>query len=153
MEEMSPQFIKILIAGALFVHGLAHARAFGALLAQSLGFFTKSWVPVRSWLFPSLAAPLPSAVAGIFWLLSAAGFLAASLSVWRIFVPGDTWRQLAIASAIISILGTTFFSGIWPGSPGVRRSAFNTAIASTMDAAVLVTLLWLRWPSETMFGK
>jgi hypothetical protein len=150
---MSPQIIKFLIAGALFVHGLAHARAFGVLLAQSLGFSSTSWVPVRAWLFPSLAAPLASAAACIFWLLSTAGFLAASLSFWGILLPGDAWRQLALASSVVSLIGIALFSGIWPGSPGVRRSALNTAIALTMNIAILVTLLWLHWPPEAMFGK
>lgn len=73
------------------------------------------------------------------------GFVAAAMSFWGILVPGDAWRQLALASSIVSILGITFFFGTWP--------TFNTLAALAMNTAVLVTQLWLHWPPRTMFGK
>jgi len=142
---MSPQTIKVLIAGALLLHGLGHAGVLGALIANSLGHSTGSWLPARFWLFPSLAAPAARTVASIFWILSTIGCVAASMSFWGTLVPGDAWRQLALASSIVSILGIVLFSGIWP--------TFNTLAALGMNIAVLVTQLWLHWPPQAMFGE
>ena len=150
---MSAGTIRVLIGGALFVHGLAHAMAMGALLAQSLGRRSSSWVSVRSWLFPSLSAQAAATRASPFWLLSTLGFLAASMSFWGVLVPGDIWRQLALGSSIVSILGIAVFSGIWPGSPNPGRSILNTLVALVMNLAVLVTQLGLHWPPQAMFGK
>lgn len=142
---MSAQTIKVLIAGALLLHGLGHAGAVGALIANALGRPTGSWPPARSWLFPSLAAPAARTVASIFWVLSAIGFVAASMSFWGILVPGDAWRQLALASSVVSILGIALFFRPWP--------TFNTLAALGMNIAVLVTQLWLHWPPPAMSGK
>ena len=142
---MSVQTIKILIAGALLLHGLGHLGAIAALLALRLGRSTGPWRPARSWLLPSLPAPVATTVASTFWVLSAIGFVAASMSFWGILVPGDAWRQLALASSIVSILGIVLFFGIWP--------IFNTLAALGMNVAVLVTQLWMHWPPPSMFGE
>lgn len=144
---MSVQTIKILIAGALLLHGLGHGGAIGALIwiGRSRGMKTGGWLAARSWLLPSLSAPAATAVARTFWILSLIGFVAAAVSFWGILVPGYAWRQLALASSIVSTLGIVLFLGTWP--------TFNTLAALGMNAAVLVTQLWLRWPPEAMFGK
>jgi hypothetical protein len=150
---MSPQNIRILIAGTLFLHGLAHGRAFIALVAKAAGLGSQPQVLVRSWLWPSLAPGASAALASPFWLLSTAGFVASSLSFWGIIVPGEAWRQLAVASAAISTLGIALFAGTWPGAPSRGFSNLDTAIAVFMNAVILVLLLWLKWPPEAMFGK
>ncbi len=143
---MPAETIKILIAGALLLHGLGHTGALGALIwLMTIGDNTGSWLPARSWLFPSLVPPAATTVASIFWVLSTIGFVAAATSFWGILVPGDAWRHLALASSVVSILGITLFLGTWP--------TFNTIAALAMNIAVLVTQLWLHWPSQAMFGK
>lgn len=121
------------------------AQTIKVLIANALGYPTGSWPTARSWLFPSLAAPAARTVASIFWVLSAIGFVAASMSFWGILVPGDAWRQLALASSIVSILGIALFFRPWP--------TFNTLAALGMNIVVLVTQLWLHWPPQAMFGK
>ena len=143
---MSDQTIKIVVSAVLLLHGLGHGGALGALIwvkfrPEDAG----AWQAARSWLFPSLPAVTATAVASIFWVLSLVGFVAAALSFWGVLVPGDAWRQLAVASAIVSILGITLFLGTWP--------TFNTLAALAVNIAALVTQLWLRWPPQTMFGK
>ena len=144
---MSDKIIKPIIAGVLLLHGLGH---FGALMAvvvnwRDRGTPTGSWLPARSWLFPSLPAPAATSVASIFWVLSLIGFVAAALSFWGILVPGEAWRQIAVVSALVSILGIALFFGTWP--------TFNTLAALGVNVAVLVTQLWLHWPPQAMFGK
>jgi hypothetical protein len=142
---MSDQTIKVLIAGALLLHGLGHAGVFGALIANGLGHRTGPFLPARSWLFPSLPAPAARTVAGIFWIPAAIGFVAAAMSFWGLLVPGDVWRQVAVVFAIVSGLGIVLFWGTWP--------TFNMLAALGMNIAVLVTQLWLHWPPQAMFGK
>lgn len=149
----SANIIRVLIAGALLVHGVAHAIALGALIAQSLGGPSVSRVAIRSWLLPSLPPNTAAIMAIPFWIVSTIGFLAASMSFWGILVPGEAWSQLAVAAAIVSVLGIVLFSGIWPGSPNRLRSILNTFVALTMNIAILVTQLWLHWPPQAMFGE
>jgi len=128
---MSTQILRILIAGALFVHGVGH----------TLGF----WMPARSWLFPNLGEATLRIFSSIFWIFAAVGFLAALLGFLGVLVPSSMWRPLAVGSAIVSILGLVLFWGTWP--------AFNTIGALGMNIVVLVTQLWLSWPPTSMFGK
>ena len=127
------------------LHGLGHVGALGALVAQGRVVSTGSWLRARSWLFPSLAVPVATTVASVFWVLSTIGFVAAAMSFWGVLVPGDAWRQLALASSIVSALGIVLFFGTWP--------TFNTLAALAVNIAVLVTQLWLHWPPQAMFGK
>ena len=142
---MSDQTVKFLIAGVLLLHGLGHAGVVGALIANSRGISTGPFLPARSWLFPSLPAPVARTVASTLWILSAIGFVAAAMSFWGILVPGDIWRQLAVVFAIVSGVGIVLFWGTWP--------AFNMLAALGVNIAVLITQLWLRWPPQAMFGK
>lgn len=144
---MSDQALKIIIGGALLLHGLGHGGALGALIWIALrpGTDTGGWKAARSWLFPSLKAPAVTILAGVFWLLALIGFVAAALSFWGILLPGDVWRPAAVASAIVSILGIALYLGTWP--------VFNTLAALGMNVAVLVALLWLHWPPPAMFGS
>jgi hypothetical protein len=141
------QTIKLIIAGVLLLHGLGHTGALIAIAVNwtSRGTATGAWLPARSWVIPSLAPQTAKAVASIFWVLSTIGFVAAAMSFWGIVLPGDAWRQLALTSSIVSILGITLFLGTWP--------AFNTIAALAVNIAVLVTQLWLRWPPQAMFGS
>lgn len=120
---MSEQTIRILIAGALLVHGIGH----------TLGF----WMPVRSWLLAGLSEPSRRTISSIFWILSAVGFIAASLGFWGILIPSDGWKIIAIATSIISLTGLILFIGNWP--------FFNTVGAIGLNILILVSLLWIHW--------
>jgi len=127
---MSTQTLRILIAGALFVHGVGH----------TLGF----WMPARSWLLPGLGEPALRAISSIFWVLSAVGFVLACLGFLGVLVPSELWRPLAVGTSIVSLLGLVLFWNTWP--------MFNTIGALGMNLVVLYTQLWLHWPPVDMFG-
>jgi hypothetical protein len=120
---MSDQTVRILIAGALLVHGIGH----------TLGF----WRPVNSWLLGGLSESARRTISSIFWTLSAIGFIAASLGFLGFIVPNEWWRELAIASSLISLTGLILFIGNWP--------VFNTVGAIGMNILVLVSLLFVDW--------
>jgi hypothetical protein len=120
---MSDQTIRILIAGALLVHGVGH----------TLGF----WRPVRSWLLGGQSEKARRAISSIFWVLSAIGFIAASLGFLGFIIPNEWWRSLAIVSSLVSLTGLILFIGNWP--------TFNTIGAIGLDLLVLISLLFVDW--------
>jgi hypothetical protein len=144
---MSDSTIKLVIAAALALHGLGHGGALGALawIAARPGSDTGGWHAARSWLLPTLPAETATTLAGAIWVLALVGFVAAALGFWGVGVPADAWRPLAVVAALISTVGIVLFIGTWP--------AFNTLAALAMNVAVLVALLAMRWPSETMLGR
>jgi hypothetical protein len=121
---MTTQILRMLIAGALFVHGAGH----------TLGF----WMPARSWLFPNLGEPILRIISSAIWIFAAIGFLAAFLGFLGVLVPNNLWQPIAVGTAIVSIMGLVLFWGSWP--------KFNTIGALGMNMAVLITQLWLSWP-------
>ncbi len=144
---MSDETTRVVIAGVLLLHGLGHGGALGALIwiERSGSTHTGPWRAARSWLLPSLSPRAATTLAGALWILSLVGFTAAALSFWGVLVPDEAWRQLAVVSAVVSTVGIILFLGTWP--------AFNTLAALGVNVAVLVALLWLGWPPQTMFGR
>ena len=144
---MSDSLIRLVIAGALLLHGLGHGGALGALawIGARPGTDSGGWHAARMWLATGLPAGTATTVASAFWIVSLIGFVAAALAFWGIGLPGEAWRPLAVVSALISLVGIVLFFGTWP--------MFNTLAALTVNVAVLVALLGLRWPPEAMFGR
>ena len=128
---MTTQTIRILIAGALLVHGIGH----------SLGF----WKPAKTFPLVHLSEAQIRLFAGIIWVLVALGFIAAAMGFWGILIPASWWRPLAVIFAVISLVGLVLFGRSWP--------VFNFIGASLLNIAVLVALLWLHWPPVEMFGR
>jgi hypothetical protein len=143
---MSEEMIKLIAAGVLLLHGLGHGGALGALAWIRLrpGTNTGEWLAARSWLMPSLPGDAAATAAAIFWVVSLIGFVVAAMSFWGVLVPAGVWRPLAVGSALVSITGIVLFFGTWP--------TFNTLAALVVNVAVLVAVVWLRWPSEAILG-
>ena len=139
---MSADTARGLVFGALVIHGLGHGGALGAHIWMALRPRdpTGGWQAARSWLLPALPAATATPIAGAFWIVAMLGFVVAALSFWGIGLPGEAWRSVAIGSAIVSLVGITLFFGTWP--------PFNTLAALAVNIAVLVSLLWLRWPAQ-----
>jgi hypothetical protein len=144
---MNPQLVKILVGGAIFLHGVAHAVALVALMDQAASGPAEKRITVHSWL--DLQPKTSALVAVLFWLVSTACFLAAALSIWGILLEPTTWGQLALIGAVVSLLGTVLFQGTWPGAASRERNLLNTGIAVAFNLIVLAALLVFEWPSET----
>jgi len=127
---MASPTLRIVIALALFVHGVGH----------TLGL----WMPARSWLL-SFSEPALRVIGAVCWVLAAAGFVVACLGFLGLLVPAPWWRPLAVAAACVSLLGIFLFWGTWP--------VFNTIGALAMNVAVLVALLLFHWPPVSLFGR
>jgi len=144
---MSDSSVRLVILGALLLHGISHGGALAALawIGARPGSDTGSWQAARSWLAAGLPAGAATTVASAFWIASLIGFVAAALALWGVGVPGDAWRPLAVVSALVSMVGIVAFLGTWP--------MFNTLAALAVNVAVLVAVLGLHWPPEAMFGR
>jgi len=120
--------IRLLIAIVLFAHGVGH-----------LLFVTNSWgywrggKAGRSWLFSGLlgAGQVVEGIFGLLWLVPLVGFVAVS---WGYFTQQGWWPQLALASAVVSLVIV-----LWWGSL-VTGSAF---FALVVDIVVIVVALRL----------
>jgi hypothetical protein len=144
---MPDSLVRLVIAGALALHGLGHGGALGALIWMGArpGSDTGAWHEARTWLATGLPATTATTLASAFWIVSLIGFVAAALGFWGIGVPAEAWRPLAVVSAVISLVGIVAFFGTWP--------MFNTLAALAVNVAVLVALLGLHWPPVAMFGR
>jgi hypothetical protein len=121
---MSPQTIRILIAGALLVHGVGH----------TLGIWK-----------PSSNVMGVRVVAGALWVVIALGFIVSSMSFYGLIFPAGWWRPVATVFAVISLAALLIFGRSWP--------AFNFIGAFGLNIAILAALLWLHWPPVEMFNR
>ena len=128
---MSTQTIRILIAGALLVHGIGH----------TLGF----WKPARSFPFLTVSDSALKMVGGITWIVIAISFIIASMSFYGILAPASWWRPLVIIFSIVSLVGLILFGKNWP--------IFNFVSATALNVAMLIALLWLGWPPVELFNR
>lgn len=149
---MSVNTLRIIIAGGLFLHGIAHGVALVALLRQTITGTSIDRPSVRTWLYNDLSPRTAAALALPFWGVAALCFVAASVSLEGILSQTD-WRQLAVAGAIIGTCGIAIFPLPWPGSPSTWRSLLNTSIALAVNVVVLDTQLSLHWPPLLVFGS
>ena len=135
---MPDSAVRLVVFGALLVHGLGHGGALGALvwIGRFPGTDTGGWRAARSWALPALSAPAATAVASAFWVAALVGFVAAALSFWGVLLPDALFGPVAAAAAVVSVVGIALFLGTWP--------VVNTRAALLVNAAVLDALLWPR---------
>jgi hypothetical protein len=141
--------MKILISVLLIVHGLIvagqAAGSFGSTPPneiQNPSFV--SWWPInmgRSWLFSWLGLEQSLAVyriGGLLWLAAGMALVAAGMGLLGFIVPVDWWRSLAIGGGAISLfMLAIYFHPIM-------------IIGTTSSLAVLVALLWAKWPPTSL---
>jgi len=128
---------RIVIALVLLAHGIGHSLglfpAFG--LAK-----TKQWTD-HSWLLTDFIGESAARWFGvILWLAAMLGFIGAALGFYGILIPQE-WRSLAIASAIVSLVGIALY---W----NAFQSLTNKIGAIAIDLIILVALLWAHWPAS-----
>ena len=135
--------LRIIIAIVLSAHGIGHVLG----LLAALGIKPTPSHLARSWLLTNLLGAATSRVlVFVIFLAATLGFVSAGLGMFDWLVPGSMWQQLAIGSSVLSLMGLTLFLNAFP-------SIFPNWIgANAVNVAVLVSLLWLRWPPEIVGG-
>jgi hypothetical protein len=106
---MSESTIRIITGLILIVHGVGHVMA----LLPALNIASTDKWNYRSWLLTGLIGDTLSRIIVIL-LFGAAmiGFIAAGLGLFNWLVPHSAWQQLAIISAVISLVALGLF---WNG--------------------------------------
>ena len=141
--------MKILISVLLIIHGLIvagqSAGNFGSTIPNELqnpAFV--SWWPInmgRSWLFSWLGLDKTLAVyriGGLLWFAGGIALVAAGLGVLGFVIPTEWWRDLAVGGAAISLfMLILFFHPV-------------TIIGTASSLAVLIALLWAKWPPTSL---
>ena len=141
--------MKLLIAAFLIIHGLIvagqAAGSFGSTLPKEIqnpAFV--NWWPVnmgRSWLLSSLGLNQTLAlyrVGGFLWLAGGIALVTAGLGVLGFIVPTGWWRELAIGGGAISLLMLLLY--LHP----------LMLIGTASSLAVLISLLWAKWPPANL---
>ena len=141
--------MKFLIGVLLIIHGLIvagqAAGSFGSTIPRELqnpSFV--SWWPInmgRSWLLAWLGLEktlITYRIGGLLWLAGGITLVAAGLGVLGWIIPPDWWRSLAMIGAAISLFMLIIY--------------FNpiTIIGTASSLAVLVALLWAKWPPTSL---
>jgi hypothetical protein len=140
---MSNTTLRILIALVFFVHGVGHFM--GIMPALQL-VSVKGWNS-HSWLLTPLLGDTAARVISILLFLAAlVGFLTATLGLLGWLVPHDSWRTLAVASAVISLVAIALF---WNAFVAFFPNKLG---AIAVNVATLACLLVLNWPGEADIG-
>jgi hypothetical protein len=134
---MSGGLVRIVVALVILVHGIGHVL----FLASCLGM--AQWgQEAHSWLLTRTLGDGPTrAIGALVWLAVIAGFAAAAVGL---LVGQGWWRSVAVGSAGVSLFALALFAG------GIGRQPLLSA--GLMDVAILVLLLWVRWPSVDLVG-
>jgi hypothetical protein len=131
--------LRLIVGVFLILHGLVHLLYFG----QSWRLFELQprmvW-PDGSWAFSRLLGnETTRLLASISCVLAAIGFVAGGTGM----LAGQTWwRPATVASAVFSAL---LFVLCWDG--GMQRLDNKGLFAILINAAILVSVLVLRWPN------
>ncbi len=141
--------LRFLIGGMLIVHGLIVAAQSPSAFGGGEPIANPSWLtwwPTalgQSWLLAGLGLEqtVAARLAGLLWLIGGVALLAAGLGVFGVLVPQGWWRTLAIGGAGMSLLLLLFYLHPFYG------------IGIGASAAILLALLWVRWPTPALVGS
>ena len=141
--------LKYLIAVILLGHGFILAAQsgsnFGSTNSQIVNPTWLSWWPTtlgHSWFLAAfkLEGTLIDTVFGLLWLASGLCIIAAALSIVGFIIPKDLWRTLAIVGASGSLVMLVLYLHPF------------YIVGILFDIAILVSLLWAKWPPESLIG-
>jgi hypothetical protein len=141
--------MKTVVGILLILHGLITAAQSGGSFNPTGGVPNPKWlswwpIPLgQSWILArqGLESSFLGTLAGLLWLISGAALIAAALGLFGVIVPTPWWRALAGVGAVISLL--LFIIYAHP----------LYAIGIGANIAILLVLLWAKWPSFEVLGS
>jgi hypothetical protein len=137
--ERSDSLMRFVIGIFLVLHGLVHLL-YAAHSRRLLELRPDMGWPDGSWAFSKLLGDeLTRLLAGVSYTLATLGFVAGGIGI---LARQAWWRPTVVASAAFSAAIVLLF---WDGQ--IQRLDDKGAIALLINAAILVVLLVLRWPS------
>lgn len=141
--------MRIMVAVLLLIHGLITSAQAQAGFRPSEGVANPGWLswwPInlgQSWLFKYFELPKPilGPLLGTLWLAAGVCLIAGALGLFGFIVPANLWRQLAGIGAVLSLVVFIFY--VHP----------LYAVGIGADIAILLVLLWAKWPTAEMLGS
>ncbi len=135
---MNADIARLIIGGIVGCHGIGHIL--GWLPAWGVTRF--EGLSSRSWMLDgAIGEGASHLVGGALWLAPLLGFVLAAAGL---FGGQGWWRQVAVASALVSLLAIALF---WDALPAGSRFG-----AIAVDVVVLAGLLVVDWPSQAALG-
>ena len=127
------EFLRIVIAIILILHGVGHILAIFPIVGKKLSPTHSS----NSWLLTKLIGNTGTyVVAFIIWPLALIGFVAGGFGLLGWFVPQAWWPSLTVGAAIISLLGLGLF---WNAFPFFFPNKVGVIV---VDVLALLSFLW-----------
>ena len=119
--------------------------SFGSGNSQIVNPLWLSWWPTtlgHSWFLTALKleGTMVDKVFGLLWLASGICIIAAALGILGFIIPKELWQTLAILGTSGSLVMLVLY----------LHPFFIVGIL--LDIAILVALLWTKWPPETLLG-
>ncbi len=141
--------MRIIVVILLLIHGLITSAQAQTGFNPSKGVANPSWLswwPVnlgQSWLFKQLglAKSVVGTFAGILWISAGLCLIAAALGLLGFIIPTNLWRLFAGLGAILSLVLFIFYAHPF------------YIIGMGANLAVLLVLLWVKWPTPEMLGS
>ena len=148
---MSGKLLRVNIGFVLAFHGIGHAMGIiPALQLVKIRSDSPDWLKnwsSHSWLLTGLLGESASRLlCVVLYAAALIGFFSALFSFLGWGIPHDLWRTLAIVSSLISLLTLALF---WDALIFLFPHKIG---ALSVNVAVLVCLLVLKWPSEVNLG-
>jgi hypothetical protein len=119
---MDAGIVKLVVVGVMGAHGIGHMLGW----MPAWGLARIEGVSGDSWLLTGVAGETATKLlAGVEFLVPTVGFLAAAAGL---LTGQPWWRQVAVASAAVSLAGTALFPQAFPTGSTVGSVAVNIAI-------------------------
>lgn len=141
--------MRIFVVILLFIHGMITLAQAQSGFRPSDGVVNPSWLgwwPInlgQSWLFKYFDVPKPiiGTLIGILWITAGVCLIAAALGLFGLIIPTNLWRLFAGIGAILSLVIFTFYAHPF------------YAIGIGANIAILLVLLWAKWPTPELLGS
>lgn len=141
--------MRIIIGILLLLHGLITSAQAQSGFKPSEGVANPGWLswwPVnlgQSWLLRQLGLEksFVGSFTGILWLIAGLCLVAAALGLFGFVVPSQIWRLLAGTGAIISLILFVIYAHPF------------YLVGFGANLAILIILLWAKWPSPVLLGS
>lgn len=132
---MDATIVKLVVAGVLGAHGIGHVLGW----LPALGLASFEGVSGHSWLLTGTVGDGGARLAaGLLFLVPTVGFVAAAAGL---LLGQPWWRQVAVASAAVSLGATALFPQAF--------TTTSTIGSVAVDLAVLYGILIAGWGAET----
>ena len=141
VETISVETMQLAAAVILGMHGIGHILG----LFPILGFALTEEHSAHSWLLtPILGNFLAKLFLFLLFLAATLAFVGSAMALFNWQIAFALWQLLAMGGAAISLMALLLFPRAFP------TLIPNVMGAVIVDAAILMALLWLRWPSALL---